>query len=140
MPGIGHNRSLGSISKEAARVSAFWRSSVHSLLDACIRIDEVLEICEGDDVRRDRFISGLVNGGVLTRRRGGSASVARSSLSCALSGRMPISCGARRSPVVEPEYSVLYQLCVFYKKIPAKEPQKLQRFQRASGLLGRVIS
>ena len=70
MPTVGHNRGLETPAQEARSVSASWRESVGSLLDACDRIYRVLDAFEQDEDRQGQFIAGLVKGGVITVREG----------------------------------------------------------------------
>ena len=143
MPSVGHNRGVETPVQEARSVSAAWRESVASLLDACDRIYRVLDAFEQDEARQTQFIAGLVKGGVLTAREGkhGLASPKLSKLKT-IGQYADVLRRKEISESLTPEYSVLYQLCVLYKKIPnedaAMKIQKLERIVSAcSGELSR---
>jgi hypothetical protein len=131
MPSSGHNRNLETPLQEAQRVSSSWHESVSSLLDACERIHLVLDSFDEDETKLAQFIKGLVKGRVLTEREG-KLGIGSPKLSKLRTIGQHADLLRRRSITTHltPEYSVLYQLCVLYKKLPDDDQKnKLVKFE-----------
>ena len=143
MPSSGHNRGLETPLQEAQRVSSSWHESVSSLIDACERIHRVVYTFDEEEAKLEQFIKGLVKGRVLTEREG-KLGVGSPKLSKLRTIGQHADLLRRRSitTYLTPEYSVLYQLCVLYKKLPDDdEKKKFVKFenviQACSGELSR---
>jgi hypothetical protein len=122
--------------REAKKVVVSWRASASSLLDACVRIHEVTTAYRDNEAELNKFIDGLVEGGVLTPNEGakGIKSPQLSKLRT-IGERAPMLRDAELGTRLTSDYSTMYQLCVLDKQMSARLTDEKQRLEKLKSVV-----
>jgi len=118
------NLAVGTPVAEAKNIHAKWRESSESLIEACVRIAEVMSVYaeEKRADERSKFVSELIDRGLLSKQDGRRPGKSPKLSKLITIGESQYLQDKRVRPLLPPSYSTLYYICQLATQLATVDP------------------